>query len=161
MEVVRPLKQRVSVTAAARLGLDDDVTYEMLFRRFHRDRPICVVYAYFPAEIGELLAPRAETTAGHRSSTTMIGLLDEELPCPVVTAQQSITVAHADEEVAQWLECEVGKSLLRIDRTYFDGEGMATELAISFMDPELYSHRSTITRSNQAGWVSLGRHSDS
>ncbi len=83
---------------------------------------------------------------GTRSPATIIGLLDERLPDPIAEAEQSITVATAEGDVARHLGCEAHRPLLRIDRTYHTTTGRAVELAVSCFLSEHYSDRVRLRR---------------
>ena len=80
---------------------------------------------------------------------TVIGLLDRRLEHPISEAEQSITAAGAEREVARDLGCEEGRPLLRVDRTYLDTRGEAVELATSHFLPEYYSYRVRLRRSGR------------
>ncbi|MEU5845300.1 UTRA domain-containing protein [Saccharopolyspora shandongensis] len=61
---------------------------------------------------------------------TIIGLLDTRLPAPILEAEQSITAAVADTELADALGCAPGSPVLRVDRIYLATDGRPIELAI-------------------------------
>ena len=71
-----------------------------------------------------------------RNTFTIIGLLEKRLAVQIAEAQQSITVALADDELAGALDCAAGPPALRIDRLYLDGNGDSLELAVSHFLPE-------------------------
>jgi GntR family transcriptional regulator len=146
MEVLAPLARRVEIEAAGRLGLPNDVTATISFRRLHLGVPFCVTDVYLPPHVGELIAGVAEVQRGARSSRTIIGLLDPVLGEPISGADQMITVAVADARVASATECDVGDPMLRIDRIYRTVSGDAVELAISRFVPSRYSYRSSLRR---------------
>ena len=52
MEVLVPLTRRVEIEAAGRLGLSNDVTATISFRRLHLGVPFCVTDVYLPPSVG-------------------------------------------------------------------------------------------------------------
>lgn len=151
MEVTQPLRRHVDIAAASRLRLSDDVVHALSFRRVHDGTPFCFTTVSVPPAVGELLATVPElTSAGTRSATTIIALLDERLPAPIAEADQSITVGTADQALAAALGCAPGDGLLRIDRLYSDTADRMVELAISYFLPELYSYRTKLRRDRHA-----------
>ena len=77
----------------------------------------------------------------------MIGLLEPHLADPIAEAAQSITVAPADDIVADAVWCEPGHPMLRVDRLYSDTSGRPVELSVSHFLPEQYTYRVTLRRS--------------
>lgn len=147
LEILEPLVARVDVDAAGRLRTDSDTVHAVSFLRLHGDIPFCLTEAYFPPDVGSLLADAPELCAkGARSHTTIIGMLDPRLPSPITSADQSITAVGASGSIARALHCHTGTPLLRIDRVYFDTDGRAVELAVSYFLPESYSYRVKLAR---------------
>ncbi len=147
MDVISPLRRQVDVNAAGRLRLSSDIVYMIAFRRSHQGTPFCLTVVSLPPEAGQTLASTAELAApGATSEVTIIGLLDARLDAPIAEAEQSITVALADDRAAGALNCPVGHPLLRIDRLYLDTNGTPVELAVSHFLPELYSYRTNLRR---------------
>jgi GntR family transcriptional regulator len=146
MEVLTALTRRVEIEAAGRLGLSDDITATISFRRLHLGVPFCVTDVYLPPDVGRLVAGVPEVQQGARSARTIIGLLDPVLPEPIGGADQMITVAVADARVASATECEVGEPMLRIDRIYRTVGGDSVELAITRFVASRYSYRSSLRR---------------
>ncbi|MEV0595788.1 GntR family transcriptional regulator [Nonomuraea cavernae] len=148
MDITVPLHREVDVDAAGRLRLSSDVVYGLAFRRLHDNTPFCLTTVYLPPAVGRTLAGLPELAAeGSTSEVTIIGLLDTRLAAPIAEADQSITVALADEPTARQLGCAAGHPLLRIDRLYLDTGGRPVELAISHFLPEHYSYRTNLRRS--------------
>jgi GntR family transcriptional regulator len=148
MDVVTPLRRQVDVAAAGRLRLSSDIVYTVAFCRSHRGTPFCLTVVSLPPEAGLALASSAELISeGATSDVTIIGLLDSRLAAPIAEAEQSITVALADDRSADALGCPAGHPLLRIDRLYLDTSGTPVELAVSHFLPELYSYRTNLRRS--------------
>jgi GntR family transcriptional regulator len=148
MDVITPLRRQVDVNAAGRLRLPGDIVYTISFRRSHQETPFCLTAVSLPPEAGQALASAGELTAeGATSEVTVIGLLDSRLEAPIAEAEQSITVALADDKASGALGCAVGHPLLRIDRLYLDSGGTPVELAVSHFLPELYSYRTHLRRS--------------
>ena len=65
MEVLSPLRLRVEIEAAGRLGLSTDVTATISFRRLHLGVPFCVTDVYLPADISRLLSDVPDSRRGH------------------------------------------------------------------------------------------------
>jgi len=148
MDVITPLRRQVDVNAAGRLRLSSDIVYTVAFRRSHQGTPFCLTVVSLPQEAGRILTSAAELVAeGATSEVTIIGLLDTRLAAPIAEAEQSITVALADERASGALNCPVGHPLLRVDRLYLDTNGAPVELAVSHFLPELYSYRTNLRRS--------------
>jgi DNA-binding GntR family transcriptional regulator len=147
LEVVDPLERRVDLISAGRLRLGSDVVYRARFLRVHDGSAFCSTTVYLPPDVGRQLGVVEElTTRGATNTFTIIGLLDKRLGVQIAEAQQSITVALADDELAGALGCRVGHPLLRIDRLYLDGNGESLELAVSHFLPEQYSYRISLRR---------------
>jgi DNA-binding GntR family transcriptional regulator len=148
MEITVPLHPRVDVTTASRLRLSDDSVFQLEFRRRSADTAFVHTVATFPPHVGELLLTVPQLNdVGELTTETVIGLLHPLLENPVTETAQSITVASADEHVAESLGVEFGHPMLRIDRLYLDSEGQAVELAITHCVPESYSYRINLRRS--------------
>jgi DNA-binding GntR family transcriptional regulator len=148
LEVVTPLRRRVDIEAASRLALGSDYVSQVVVRRRHDDTVFCVTTVSMPPAVGRLLADVPELgKRGGRSSATIIGLIDQRLPAPIASAEQSITAVAASGDVVDHLGCTPGEPLLRIDRLYRTADGEAVELAISHFLPEHYSYRVALQRS--------------
>jgi DNA-binding GntR family transcriptional regulator len=94
--------------------------------------------------------PMLESSAladGTMGTHTVIGLLEPHLAEPIVEAAQSITVAPADNLVAEVVQCDPGHPMLRVDRLYSDSSGRPVELSVSHFLPEQYTYRVTLRRS--------------
>lgn len=147
-DLAQPLRRQVDVGAAGRLRLDTDMVWTVVFRRLHDEVPFCLTTVHLPPDVGRLLVQQRELTEqGARSRVTVIGLLDTRLESPIADAEQSITVSPASPSAVELLGCDPDKPLLRIERTYYDAEGNAVELALSEFLPEHYSYRVRLRRS--------------
>jgi DNA-binding GntR family transcriptional regulator len=148
MEVLSGLRRRVDVEAASRLRLDDDVVYSVVFRRLHSAEPavpfVSTTVHLVPSVAQPVLPALADGTIG---THTVIGLLEPHLAAPIAEAAQSITVAPADDVVADAVKCEPGHPMLRVDRLYSDTTGQPVELSVSHFLPEQYTYRVTLRRS--------------
>lgn len=152
LEVIRPLRRQVDVTAAGRLRLPSDVVHHMVFRRFHEDEPFCVTDVYLDPAIGARLESLPEVArTGAVSEITVIGLIDTRTRNPISEAEQSITAVAAPDTVAGHLGCAPGAPLLRVDRLYLTTANSPVELAISHFLPEQYSYRVRLRRSVPQG----------
>ena len=147
MEVLAGLRRRVDVDAASRLRLDDDVVYSVVFRRLHDG----VAFVSTTVHLVPLAAQRVLSSSvladGAVGTHTMIGLLEPHLTDPIIEAAQSITVAPADDLVADAVGCQPGHPMLRVDRLYSDTGGRPVELSVSHFLPEQYTYRVTLRRS--------------
>lgn len=146
MEIIRPLRRRVDIEAAARLQSDSDIVHTVVFRRLHDGIPFVHTTVHLPTQVARHIAHAPEVAIGAIGTSTIIGLLAPHLPSPIAEAAQSITVATAGEDVAEALGCEVGHPMLRIDRVYSDGNGRIDEVSISHFLPEHYTYRVTLRR---------------
>jgi GntR family transcriptional regulator len=148
LEVVTPLQRRVDVEAASRLRLDSDTLYCLTFRRVHQGAPVCYTSTFLPPGVGRMLADMAElTTTGAKTPTTIIGLVETRTDGLIVAADQSITVGRVPSAAAREIQCEPGDPVLRIDRLYFDQHDRPVELAINWYNPETYTYRVRLQRS--------------
>ncbi|KAA0111213.1 GntR family transcriptional regulator [Mycolicibacterium sp. P1-5] len=159
MEVLQGLSRRVDVTAASRLRLEHDVVYTVVFRRLHVRRagaqrpgetdgvPFVVTTVHLPDPVARLVFDSPELADGAVGTNTVIGVLEPHLDQPIAEAAQSITVAPADELVANALCCDIGHPMLRVDRLYSDTTGTPVELSVSHFLPEQYTYRVTLRRS--------------
>jgi DNA-binding GntR family transcriptional regulator len=147
MEVLAGLRRRVDVDAASRLRLDDDVVYSVVFRRLHDG----VAFVSTTVHLVPLAAQRVLSSSvladGAVGTHTVIGLLEPHLTDPIIEAAQSITVAPADDLVADAVGCQPGHPMLRVDRLYSDTGGRPVELSVSHFLPEQYTYRVTLRRS--------------
>ena len=147
MEVLAGLRRRVDVDVASRLRLDDDVVYSVVFRRLHDG----VAFVSTTVHLVPLAAQRVLSSSvladGAVGTHTVIGLLEPHLTDPIIEAAQSITVAPADDLVADAVGCQPGHPMLRVDRLYSDTGGRPVELSVSHFLPEQYTYRVTLRRS--------------
>jgi len=145
MEVLAGLRRRVDVDAASRLRLDDDVVYTVVFRRLHDGVPFVSTTVHLIPSVAQPIQPTL--VDGAVGTQTVIGLLEPHLAEPIAEAAQSITVAPADDVVADAVGCEPGHPMLRVDRLYTDASGGPVELSVSHFLPEQYTYRVTLLRS--------------
>ena len=147
LQVFHPLAQVADPKAAGRLGLSDNAVTKITFLRVHQGEAFSHTAVYLPPRVGAQLAGVEELASPSTvSPVTLIGILDRVLEAPIQSAEQSITVASASEEVAQCLGLSVGTPVLWIDRLYFDSEGVPVELAISHFHPDRYSYQVRLRR---------------
>jgi GntR family transcriptional regulator len=147
MEVRAGLQRRVDVGAASRLRLDDDVVYTVVFRRLHDGVPFVLTTVHLVPSVAQPLLASQSLTDGAVGTHTVIGLLEPHLREPITEAAQSITVAPADDDVADAVRCVAGHPMLRVDRLYSDVSGRPVELSVSHFLPEQYTYRVTLRRS--------------
>jgi DNA-binding GntR family transcriptional regulator len=147
MEVLHGLRRRVDVDAASRLRLDDDIVYSVVFRRLHDGVPFVSTTVHLVPPVAQAVQGAPELADGAVGTNTVIGLLEPHLADPIAEAAQSITVASADEAVADAVGCTPGHPMLRVDRLYSDTRGSPVELSVSHFLPEQYTYRVTLRRS--------------
>ncbi len=149
LEVVSPLVGSYDASAAARLRLDSKSLYAVSFRRLHDGQPFCLTHVYLPTRIGHQLEELPEVAvAGHRSTVTVIGLLETH-GHDIAAAEQVISAVAATAEHQEALGCAAGTPLLHVERTYFDPRGDPLELAVSVYLPEHYRHRIRLGRDSR------------
>jgi GntR family transcriptional regulator len=147
MEVRHGLRRRVDVDAASRLRLDDDIVYSVVFRRLHDGVPFVSTTVHLPPLVAQPVLTSPELSGGAAGTHTVIGLIEPHLAAPIAEAAQSITVAGADEAVADAVGYTPGHPMLRVDRLYSDNNGRPVELSVSHFLPEQYTYRVTLRRS--------------
>jgi DNA-binding GntR family transcriptional regulator len=147
MEVLAGLRRRVDVDAASRLRLDDDVVYSVVFRRLHDGVPFVLTTVHLVPSVAQPVLASSVLGDGAVGTHTVIGLLEPHLAEPIAEAAQSITVAPADDLVAEAVGCAAGHPMLRVDRLYSDLSGRPVELSVSHFLPEQYTYRVTLRRS--------------
>ena len=125
MEVLAGLRRRVDVDAASRLRLDDDVVYSVVFRRLHDGVPFVSTTVHLVPWAAQPVLASSALADGAVGTHTVIGLLEPHLAEPIAEAAQSITVAPADDLVADAVGCRPGHPMLRVDRLYSDVERQA------------------------------------
>ena len=147
MEVLAGLRRRVDVDAASRLRLDDDVVYSVVFRRLHDGVAFVSTTVHLVPLAAQQVLSSSALADGAVGTHTVIGLLEPHLTDPIIEAAQSITVAPADDLVADAVGCQPGHPMLRVDRLYSDAGGRPVELSVSHFLPEQYTYRVTLRRS--------------
>jgi DNA-binding GntR family transcriptional regulator len=147
MEVLAGLRRRVDVDAASRLRLDDDVVYSVVFRRLHDGVAFVSTTVHLVPLAAQQVFSSSALAADAVGTHTVIGLLEPHLTDPIIEAAQSITVAPADDLVADAVGCQPGHPMLRVDRLYSDTGGRPVELSVSHFLPEQYTYRVTLRRS--------------
>jgi GntR family transcriptional regulator len=146
-EIVCPLQRQAGTEAAGRLRLPGGEVYCVSFTRLHAGTPFCYTSVFLPPRAGQLLTGIPElSSAGARSTITVIGLVDARLEVAIAAAEQSITATAAPADVAAWLPCAEGDPVLQADRLYFDQDENPVELAVSYFDPRQYSYRVKLRR---------------
>ena len=105
MEVLHGLRRRVDVDAASRLRLDDDIVYSVVFRRLHDGVPFVSTTVHLAPWVAQPVLTSPELSDGAVGTHTVIGLLEPHLAEPIAEAAQSITVAAADDVVADAVGC--------------------------------------------------------
>lgn len=149
IEVVRPLGRGVSIEAAARLGLDDDVVHSVAYVRSHHGVPFGWTTVSVPPAVAALIADAPELTVlGASNRVTVIGLLEGRLRDPISEAEQTISAVVADGKVVEVLGCAPGAPVLRIDRLFLSSSGEPLELSVGYFLPDQYTYRTRLRRSS-------------
>jgi GntR family transcriptional regulator len=148
LEIVAPFERQADVEAAGRLQLSTDEVYTGTFRRLHGDKPFFLTTVHLPVDIGRKVVESARMPRpGNPREVTIIGLIDEFLPRPIVGAHQSITTRGMPAAQAELIDLQPGDPVLRIDRVFFETNGQPVELATSYANPARYSYRVELRRS--------------
>lgn len=148
LETVCPLEYKANIDAASRLNLPTDQVVTGIFLRVHHDAPISLSRIFLPPAVGtRVIAGGRVPKVGKRARITIIHLIDAALGQPVVGAHQSMTAERAPADVADQIGLEAGDPVLRIDRVYLAASGSPVELAISYYNPDRYTHRLDLRRS--------------
>lgn len=146
LRVVSPLHEVDAPAEAGRLGADDGVS-SVGFTREHGGSVFSYTTVFLPERVAALLGDvRALHRRGARSPVTVIGLLDQRLPRPIVRAEQVITAVRAGRDTPRELGAPRSAALLKIERLYRDDRGAPVELAVSLFLPDQYEHRMTLRR---------------
>jgi DNA-binding GntR family transcriptional regulator len=152
LEVMQPLRERIDVEAAGRLGLGSDEVMHAVIRRLHRGVPFAVTQLWLPARLGRRVAEEGVLArAGDRTQVTVISVVDRVGEHRVAGAQQSITSVTVPAPFEEALELPSGAPALRADRLYVDTSDTPIELATSYFHPDRYSYRLALRRSTDAG----------
>lgn len=148
VEVVEPLQLRTDAEAAGRLRQATDQVMTLRLRRYQHGLVYCSTQVYLPVEIGlAVQANEALTTTGVRTTVTVLSVV-EASGIPIAGAHQSIMAVPAAEPMASWVEAPPGSPLLRIDRLYFTRSGQLVDLAITHFNPDRYSYRVDLRRTD-------------
>ena len=146
-EVVSPLQRKVDVETASRLGSRSDEIFTVTLVRLHADIPFCYTSVYLPPRIGQLLTDVDELSSPRRSRVTVIGLIDARMDGSITAAEQSISAAAAPS-LGRPAPGPRGRRAAAPDRppVLRRLRRHPVELAVSYFDPEHYSHRVKLRR---------------
>ncbi len=98
------------------------------FRRLHDGVPFVLTTVHLVPSVAQPVLASQALAEGAVGTHTVIGLLEPHLAEPIAEAAQSITVAAADDGVADAVGCVAGHPMLRVDRLYSDVSGRPVEL---------------------------------
>jgi len=126
------------VAGALDLPVGKPVQFAARVRRLG-DEPIAYVETFVPQDIGRLY------TKEELGQMPLLPLLESK-GVEVSRADQTITAALADGEMARLLDIEVGAALLRVARVVFNVDGRAVEQVTAYYRPDLYQYRMTLSR---------------
>jgi GntR family transcriptional regulator len=154
-ELISPLQREVDIANAGRLRLPTDDVASVQYLCLHGEVPFGLTSVTVPPRIGEALSqvPELTSTTTGRSRIVVVGLIEKFFPGSVVNAEQSVTALDAPPAVAPYLNCEVGDSLLRVDRLYSDASDAPIELAVTYFNPRHYSLRERLRRRRLACYL--------
>jgi len=109
MEVRTGLQRRVDVDAASRpaTGRRCRLT-QVVFRRLHEGVPFVLTTVHLVPSVAQPVLASQALAEGAVGTHTVIGLLEAHLAVPIAEAAQSITVAPADDGVADAVGCVAG-----------------------------------------------------
>ena len=107
--------------------------------RSMRGAPLSHLTAFVPEDI-------AHSYDRDDLATTPLLVLLERYGVVVSSADQTITAALADSQVAPALDVEVGSPLLAINRVVRDQDGHPVEYLKALYRPDRYQHRMSLTR---------------
>lgn len=142
MEVVEPLEVISDAEGASQLDLHTKEVAVLVIRRFYEGLPFVSTRIYLPPEPGrEVSAELSDKGYG-----TVLGTLERILSKPIVGARQSITAAPAPEGPSAMIDLQAGEPALRVERTYFDEDGIPVEYAFSYYNPARYSYNLELRR---------------
>lgn len=152
LEVIEPLSVQIDPEVALLLGLQFDEVLHVGYRRLHQGLPFCYTDVYLGPRMEEHLqaAPFLKQKLA-RSHSTVLGLLDQVLPYPIVGAKQIITAVPAPTTVAIQLGCREAEPMLRIERIHFDADGRPIERCVNYFHPDRYAYRLQLHRQPVAG----------
>src|SRR6476620_1197722 len=136
LEVLTGLRRRVDV-----------VVYAVACRRLHDGVAFVSTTVHLVPSAAQQVLSSSARAAGAVGTHTVIGLLEPHLTDPIIDAAPTITVAPADDLVADAVGCQPGHPMLRVDRLYSDAGGRPVELSVSHFLPEQYTYRVTLRRS--------------
>lgn len=142
-EVLQPFHTEIDPSVAARLELGYIEVSKAVVLRFFEDKPFVLTHHYVAPELGEQL--RANDIPS-RGEGTVIGEAELLLRLSVAGAQQDITSMNATAEDAELIGCELGDSILLIERLYYDTAGQYVEFTASHFNPRRYSYRMDLRR---------------
>lgn len=144
MELLQRIELASDEEMSGRLELSSSVVATLRLRRLYEGIPFGVTDIYLPPELGQRLAESKALVDKHAG--TVIGALEGFLDSTIAGANQIITVGTASSEVAPFIELDIGEPCLRVDRAYFDSEGVPVEIAINHYNPDRYSYRLQLRR---------------
>jgi GntR family transcriptional regulator len=152
LEVLEPLSVEIDAEVALILGLQFDDVLHVGYRRLHQELPFCYTDVYLPPRLEKYL--KAASFLKHRlrrSRDTVLGLLDQVLPHPIVGAKQIITAVAAPRDVAVHIDCCEAEPIMRIERIHFDADGRPIERCVNYFNPDRYAYRLQLDRHHNAG----------
>src|SRR4051812_7352520 len=133
LEVVTPLREVVDPVAAERLQTGDDHVYGVEFLRLHDGVAFSVTRIYLPREVGlQMRKERALLEAGRRSTITITASIERHTSFTVASASQATPALACPPDVARMLGMKRHEPTLRIERLYYDLEGIPVNLAHNY-----------------------------
>ena len=108
--------------------------------RFLKDKPLYYLSVFLPQHIGKNI--KVEDIA----ETPVILALEKKLNIRLKKCIQNIGAARADAKLAKSLEISPQSPVLLIERFYYSEPGEIVEWARSYCRPDLFKHRSILSR---------------
>lgn len=108
--------------------------------RLFRGEPYCHIHNTLPLDIGRRIE-------AHRwEEGSVLQYIEDELGLPLREAEQQITAALADANLARWLDVRIGAPLLRVDYLIRTENGRAVEQARLYYRGDRYRFTIDLTR---------------
>jgi GntR family transcriptional regulator len=126
------------VAAALESAIGQTVQRAVRVRRLKRE-PFSFLTTYVPEAIGR------SYTAADLASRPLLSLL-ERAGAEVSRAEQTISAALADTEVARRLDVAVGAALIKIARIVYDPAGRPIEFITGLYRPDRYQYKMSLSR---------------
>lgn len=112
-------------------GADDPLPFRVVRLHLADGKPIAVGVSRLPASL-------ASVDWSASPDRPLYAILDFELGAAPLTAEFAVGLGSAEAEVAERLELDAGRPLLRLERTSFDAGGRPVDRSTFLIRPERY-----------------------